>query len=780
MQAGRVLRLIGGLLYGSILLAIGLWMAWWGGKLLMLGGSFYYLPAGLAAAISGVAVITGRWRMGGWIFLALMVATLIWSLIEAGLDGWALLPRLLSPFALGLPFLLIALFSRGTPRWAGFTTLTVAVVLVAAIWITTGHKLPVPSERAMTANAAADPVGEWTHFGGTNQGRHFSNLAQIDRSNVAQLEKVWTIDLGPWAMPPTGPLAQVQTVSLQAGDLLYNCTPFSDVIASEPETGKIAWQYDAKSDTSGHFLTKCRGVAYHAVPNANGLCAQRIFVAATDGRLIALDARSGKLCESFGQDGIVDLKAGIVQRNPGYFRQTSAPTVVRGKVVLGSAIADGQHAGEPSGVIRAFDALTGKLVWAWDVDNPDHSDEPPAGQNYAQGTPNAWAPLSADETLGMVYAPLGNATPDYYGGHRSEGSNKFASSIVALDADTGKLKWYFQTVHYDVWDYDIASQPVLFDWHGPDGRVVPALLQPTKRGQTFLFDRRDGTPLFPIEERPAPQRGAVENLAATQPWSPGFARLDRPLLQERDMWGMSALDQLWCRIKFREARYDGYFTPPGVTPSIADPGYAGGTNWGSFSVDTARQLGFTVSMELVNYIRLIPRDELEARALKADSKGNLGGPVAQEGTPYAASISPFVSPLGIPCQEPPFGRINAIDLSTGKLVWQRPFGSARDLGPMRMKSHLPFTIGTPPFGGTMATAGGLIFAGASQDHAFRAYDSKTGELLFEADLPGNSATRPMTFRSGKDGRQYVVVASDAAPTGGKQRGVITAFALPRN
>ena len=245
------------------------------------------------------------------------------------------------------------------------------------------------------------------------------------------------------------------------------------------------------------------------------------------------------------------------------------------------------------------------------------------------------------------------------------------------------------------------------------------------------------------------------------------------------MWGISALDQLWCRVQFRKARYDGYFTPPGVTPSIADPGYTGGTNWGSFSVDTGRQLGFTLSAQMVNYIRLIPRDDPEARELKASSTANSGGPVAQEGTPFAAHISPFVSPLGIPCQEPPYGMINAIDLKTGKMVWRRPIGSARDLGPMRTAMHLPFTIGTPVFGGTMATAGGLVFAGASQDHAFRAWDSETGKLLFEADLPGSSSTRPMTFM-GRDGRQYVVVASDAPATNGRQNGAITAFALPKS
>jgi quinoprotein glucose dehydrogenase len=776
MKSAKTIGRVAAILFGLILLVIGAVMAWWGGQLIGLGGSFYYLPAGLAAAASGLAVMLGRWRAGFWIFLALLAATAIWSFAEAGLDGWALMPRLISPLVLGLPFLIHALWKGPrAPRLASLAILGLAAVLAVTLASRGGYEAPQTSTRSLVA-ATGDPAGDWTHFGGSNQGRHFSQLKQIDRSNVDRLKKVWTIPIGPFK---TQPIAQLQTVSLKAGDLLYNCTPQSDVIASVPETGKTAWKYEAKSDTTGHFLTKCRGVAYYEVPSAEGQCAKRVFVAATDGRLIALDALNGKPCDGFGESGVVDLKRGIVQRNPGYFRQTSAPSVVRGKVVLGSAVADGQHAGEPSGVIRAYDAVTGNLAWAWDVDNPDRRGEPGEGEAYAQGTPNAWGPLSGDEELGMVYAPLGNATPDYYGGHRSEGSNKFASSVVALDAETGALKWYFQTVHYDVWDYDIASQPVLFDWHDKQGEVVPALLQPTKRGQTFVFDRRDGTPLFPIEERPAPQKGGVEKMAPTQPWSTGFARLDRPLLTESEMWGISALDQLWCRVQFRKARYDGYFTPPGVTSSIADPGYTGGTNWGSFSVDTARQLGFTLSFQMVNYIRLIPRDNPEAKALKASSKANLGGAVAQEGTPYAASISPFVSPLGIPCQEPPFGMINAIDLKTGKMVWRRPIGSARDLGPMRMPMHIPFTIGTPVFGGTMASAGGLVFAGGSQDHAFRAWDSETGDMLFEVDLPGSSATRPMTYM-GKDGRQYIVVASDAPMTQGQQNGVITAFALPRS
>lgn len=775
MKSGGLFGRIGGIVYGLILIVIGALLAYGGFRLLMLGGSFYYLPAGLLSLASGIAVLRGKWRAGGWVFLALMVITLVWALIEAGIDGWALMPRLLSPLVLGLPFLLLAIFAgKGLARLAGIGSVAVALVLAGTVWLSAGFDPAPARDGGATAAATHDAGGEWSHFGGTSQGRHFSSLTQIDRGNVGQLEQVWSIPLGPFPMPPYG---QNQSVPLKIGDWMYNCTPTSDVIASDPETGEVRWRFESKADVSGHYTTKCRGVAYYEVPDADGKCAKRVYTATTDGRLVALDAQDGSKCEGFGEAGETDLMRGIEQRGPGYYRVTSAPTLVRGNLVIGSAVADGQHAGEPSGVIRAFDAVTGKLAWAWDVDEPDNRSEPEDGKTFSQGTPNSWGPMSADEELGLVFAPLGNATPDYYGGHRSEGSNKYASSVVALDAATGAYRWHFQTVHYDVWDYDVASQPVLFDLR-KDGQVIPALLQPTKRGQTFVLDRRSGEPLYPVTELPAPQKGAVEKLPATQPWSTGMPNLGGPDLTERRMWGVSALDQMWCRIQFRKARYEGSMTPPGITPSIADPGYIGGTNWGSFSIDTQRQLGFTMSNRIVNYIRLIPRDDPEAAGLKADPSGNLGGPVAQEGTPFAANIQPFISPLGIPCQAPPHGLINAIDLTTGKMVWSRPIGSARDLGPMGTPSNLPFTIGTPTFGGTMSTAGGLVFAGGSQDHAFRAYDSETGKLLFEADLPGSSATRPMTFQSDENGRQYVVVTSDAGMRGGNLYGAVTAFALP--
>ncbi len=775
MGIAKLAGWIGGIVYGLCLLGVGAALAWGGVRLLSLGGSLYYLPAGLAAAVAGIGVLSGRWRQAGWIWFGLMAVTLVWALVESGINGWALMPRIVSPFVLGLPLLVLALL-RGEKhhRRAGWVTLAAMVVVYGAVWVTSGYD---PAKAGVRAPVAfdGDAGAEWAHYGGSNQGRHFSSLDQITRENAGQLEQVWSVEVGPF---PTFPVGQSQSQHLMVGDTLYMCTPISDVIALDPETGKTKWKFEAKSDVSGMFTTKCRGVTWFKASDGDEPCAKRVYTAASDGRLIALDAATGKLCEGFGQGGIVDLTARIKQRNTGYYRVTSPPTLVRGKLVVNAAVADGQHAGEPSGVIRAFDAVTGEFAWAWDVDRPGERGQPEDGKPFSSGTPNSWGPTSADEELGMVYIPTANATPDYWGGHRSPESNKYASSVVALDAETGEVRWHFQTVHYDVWDYDIASQPVLFELR-KDGKTFPALLQPTKRGQTFVLDRRTGAALFPIEEKKVPQSGAVEKLPATQPYSTGFHSLAGPPMQESMMWGVSALDQMWCRIRFKQARYDGEFTPPGLTPSIQDPGYTGGTNWGSFAVDTSRQLGFTLSNRFVTHVQLLKRDNPRAKGLKADSTSFAGGLVPQEGTPYAADITFFVSPIGVPCQQPPHGLINAIDLSTGKLVWSRPLGTARDTGPMMIPSRLPITIGTMTFGGTMATAGGLVFAGGSQDHSFRAFDSETGELLFEADLPGHGATRPMTFMSAKDGRQYVVISSESPGHGGKAWGAVTAFALPK-
>jgi quinoprotein glucose dehydrogenase len=767
----------GRLIYGALLAAIGAVLAVGGARLAWLGGSLYYLPAGLAALAAGIAVLRGRWRLGAAIYLGLMLVTLIWALAEAGLSGWALMPRSLSPFVLGLPFLIAALI-RGPrlDRLVGAASVVGAIGLAFAVNANAAYQ-PVPAMSPPVAAPASQADGEWPHFGNTQAGTHFSPLSEINRTNASKLQVAWTAPLGP--MPPS-PAGQIDASPLKIGDHLYTCTPFNDVVDMVPETGKLRWKFSAPRNNSGISVVRCRGVAYYAVPGATGLCARRVYTAVSDGAsLVALDADTGVLCPGFGVGGRADLLKGIKQRNLGYYTISSAPQLIRGKLVIGGTVADGQHVGEPSGVIRAYDAVTGKFAWAWDLGRPGVHSEPAAGEHYTLGTPNSWGPMSADEALGLVYVPTGNATPDYWGGHRSPESNRYASSVVALDAQTGDPRWSFQTTHYDVWDYDVASQPVLFDLRKA-GQTIPALIQPTKRGELFVLDRRTGMPLFPVVENLAPQRGAAEKLSPTQPWSTAFPSLMGPVLTEKSMWGVSALDQLWCRIAFREARYEGSLTPPGVTPSLADPGYIGGSDWGGVSVDTDRQLAFALSNRIVNWVRLVPRGEPRAREAKVASAGDHGKLVAQEGTPFAADIHPFLSPLGVPCQAPPHGLINAIDLTTGKMVWNRPLGSARDLGPMGTPSRLPLTFGTPNFGGAMSTAGGLVFAGASGDHAFRAFDSETGKLLFETDLPGTAGATPMSFRSSRDGRQYVVIVSDAPRRGGKVYGAVTAFVLPRN
>ena len=764
----------GRVVYGISLVLIGAVLGIGGARLILLGGSLYYLPAGLAAAMSGTAVLRGRWRTGACIYAALMAATCLYALAEVGLDGWALVPRVVSPAVLGLPFLLGLLIRGSAPqRGAAGATIALAAVLVTSVWAAAGFE-PNDASTRSSRGQAGTADGEWRHIGNDQGGTHFSPLTQINRDNVSSLRVAWTAPIGPLPVKPVGPN---QGVPVKIRDSLFVCTAVNDVLSLVPETGEVRWHYRARTKGDGLFTAKCRGVAYHERPGAKGECAAQVYTATNDARLIALDAATGSPCREFGADGVVDLLEGIDQRGPGYYRVTSAPAIVGGRLVIGGAVADGQHVGEPAGVVRAYDGATGKLVWAWDPGAPAPISRLEQGERYIVGTPNAWAPLSVDEALGLVFVPTGNATPDYWGAHRSAASNRHASAVVALDAATGAPRWVFQTTHYDVWDYDVASQPVLFDFQGPQG-LVPALFQPTKRGQLFVLDRRTGTPIFPVVERLAPQEGAVEKLSATQPWSPALPDLAGPLLSERAMWGVTALDQLWCRIRFRQARYEGRFTPPGITYAIHDPGYIGGVNWGGATVDTERQLAYVVSNRIANRVRLVPRTDRAARHAKPDPASDFQGLVAQEGAPYALEVGLFLSPLGVPCQAPPYGLINAIDLSTGKMVWHRPLGNARDLGPLGWGSRLPVTVGTPTTGGAMSTASGLVFVGASQDRAVRAFDGESGKLLFEADLPGNSPSRPIAFRSARDQRQYIIVASEAPSKGGARYGALTAFALP--
>ncbi|MEQ8955058.1 MAG: hypothetical protein RL120_13080, partial [Gammaproteobacteria bacterium] len=479
-----------------------------------------------------------------------------------------------------------------------------------------------------------------------------------------------------------------------------------------------------------------------------GECAERILTATTDARLIAVDALSGERCVSFGNLGEINLAIGMGNDPLVFNFQTSPPGIVRGNAVVGGWVFDNRSVGEPSGVVRAFNAVTGSFAWAWDMGRPGINTEPLRGEVYTRGTPNVWSLFSVDEELGIIYAPTGNETPDYFGGHRMEVSEQYASSIVAIDGETGFPIWSYQTTHHDIWDYDVPSQPVLIDLPGENGEKVPAVLVPTKRAEVFVLNRVTGEPLFDIQELPVPQDGAApgEWVANTQPFAVDLPHF-RPDLSEAKMWGVTPLDQLWCRIEFRKMRYEGHFTVPGIGTILQFPGNYGGHNWGSVSVDQVNNIMVVNPIVMANQLTLIPREELPQ-----------GVPGNQLGTPYSHTTVRFISPLDIPCQQPPYGVLAAVDLETRQLLWERPIGSARDTGPLGIPTGLPFNIGTPLTAGTVTTAGGLIFIAGTFDNTVRAVDLFSGEILWQDDIPYSSQGSPMSYLS-PSGRQTIIVTA---------------------
>lgn len=755
------------LLIGAVLLA-------GGGALGLAGGSPYYLLAGAATLSAAFGVILRRaWALP--VFGLLLTATLVWSLWEAGLDGWALAPRLIAPALLGLCLLAPPLRRRAgaaSPWWILAPTLAIALAFAsvavrptAATGLTPAAPLP----------SAAAGQGDWRHWGRTLAGDRFVPFSQIDAGNVGKLQLAWTYRSD---VPPYG-FHSFEATPLAVDGRLYLCLDRDVVVALDQETGRELWRFDPKTKLDGVFAATCRGVSYHAAPKPVADCPRRILFGAHDGRMLALDADTGRPCRAFGKDGAVSLLENLGETPTGITFPTSPPTVVNGVAVIGGWVTDGLYVGEPSGAVRAYDAVTGALRWAWDGARPDPSRPLGPGETYARGSPNAWGVFSADEALGLIYLPTGVTTPDYFGAHRSREAERYGTSVVALDAATGQVRWSFQTVHHDLWDYDIGAQPVLTDIPRP-GSAVPALIQPTKRGQFFVLDRRDGRPIYPVVEKPAPQTPAPGEWAAkTQPYSPGFADVAGPALREADMWGITPLDQLWCRLQFRRARYDGEFTPPGLTKAIAYPGSAGGVNWGSVTVDPTRRLMVTNSLYMADIARLVP--QAEAAKIPPPKPGGHADAFLfpQKGAPYAFQRGVFLSPLGAPCQEPPFGRLSVIDLTTGKLVWSQPFGTATRAGPLGIESRLPFRLGAPNLGGSIATAGGLVFIGASQDRTFRAIDIGDGRELWRAQLPAIGAATPMSYVSPKSGRQFVVIAAGGHPgLPGPKDGTVMAYALP--
>lgn len=791
---GSLLRSLPRLLLALVLLLSGLALLTGGIRLLSLGGSWYYLLAGLAYLVLTVLVLR-RSRLTATASLLVFAATLVWALFDAPKLGyWELLPRLVVP---ALLLMLTLWSSAGYPgtgnaarRWrnggALVTFAALLATLVAGFFPHGGLSNPV----ALSGNPAAAKPSDgnpdnWEFFGRNAAGTRFAPYAQITRDNVDQLQVAWTYHTGRRTS-----VGVDENTPLQIGATLYSCTPENKVAAIDGDTGKAIWSFDPKARTAEHVT--CRGVGYYDIDKDRSLeaaakaaytdtvCRQRILVSTVDARLFALDARTGSLCPGFGSDGYVDLKPqmGPTEDSKRY-HPTSIPVVMGHLAVIGGWVRDIMD-GEPSGVVRAFDVRDGTLAWAWDVGKPDDLAQP--GQDFELATPNVWTIPTYDHELNLVYLPTGNGPPDYWGGERNAVKEKFGSSVVALDASTGKLRWSQQLVHHDVWDYDVPSQPVLYDVSNAQGQKVPALIQTTKTGHIFVMDRRTGAFVTEVKETPVPTspRAQGERLSPTQPLSVGMPVIGAEPLTESSMWGVSPFDQLYCRIKFKDSHYQGMFTPPTEQPYIEWPSLLGGMNWGGISIDETRNLMFVNDMRMALRMSLVTREEAKKYKISTDEvPGFMGTIRPQLAGPYGGvKIDILQSPLGVPCPTPPFGTMSAIDLTSKQLVWQVPLGTVQDTGPLGIKTHLPMPIGMPTLGGPTSTASGLVFFAGSQDYYLRALDADTGKEVWKVRLPVGAVAAPLVYVSPKTGKQYVVISAGGASHSPDVGDYLIAYALP--
>jgi len=626
--------------------------------------------------------------------------------------------------------------------------------------------------------AAAVPDGGWPAYGGDEGGTRYSPLAKITPANVGQLRVAWIFR--------TGELGQGvkdwRRSAFEATPILYDGTLYlttssTDVVAVNAIDGTLRWHHDSQSRKDLHYSDGVsRGVALWVdeASEPQAVCHARIYAPTLDARLLALDAATGKACADFGERGAVNLlndvrsqfKEGDEWRN---YLVTSPPAILDGKVIVGSSIGDNRGVLEELGSVRAFDARSGALKWSWDpiprdASNPVFKEWSPERVKSASAA-NAWAPLSVDAARHLVFAPTGSASPDFFGGERP-GDNRWANSVVALEGDTGNLKWGQQLVHHDLWDYDVGSQPTLADLVH-DGRHMAAVIQATKTGFLYTFDRDSGAPIFPIVEKPVPQDAVPgENPAPTQPYPVAPPALTRqaPVTAD-DAWGVAWFDTRACRKRIEGYRSEGMFQPPAIKDSLMQPGNAGGANWGGIAFDPKRQLAVVNTMNLPFVVALIPRAELREQR----ESGNYEDWefARQEGTPYGMRRIAFKSRLGVPCVKPPWGMLTAVDMEHGTLKWQIPLGDA---------PFIHVNIGMPAIGGPIVTASGLIFIAASLDGRMRAFETDSGKLLWEVKLPAGGQATPMTYAI--DGRQYVVIAAGGYKSDTPRGDYLVAYSLP--
>jgi quinoprotein glucose dehydrogenase len=605
-------------------------------------------------------------------------------------------------------------------------------------------------------------IGEgWIAYGGDPGGSRYSGASQISRENVAQLKVAWTFHTGASQLQ-TNLIrkAAFESTPILFDNKLFLTSPYDKVFALDPATGEKIWEFDPHVDlTRNYSEVTSRGVSAwrDAKAKPGTPCALRVFLGTLDARLIALDAETGKPCSDFAAAGTFDLSAdaSTTPEWRGGYQVTSAPAIANDLVITGSSIADNWKVDVGRGIVRAFDARTGKLRWTWDPIPWGTKSNPHTGAG------NAWSTLSVDSEHDLVFIPTGSASPDYFGGLRL-GDNKWANSVVALGASTGEFVWGFQVVHHDLWDYDVASQPTLFTWK--DG--TPAIVINTKMGHVFVLNRLTGAALLPIEERPVPQTDIPgEKTSPTQPFS--TISLVPEKIAIEDLWGKSPEDAKWCQEKLKASRSDGIFTPPSLKGSVVYPGNVGGVNWGSAAYDPQNHLMFANTNRLIAWNKLIPREDYDAQT-KTDPDNRIYGEFGeQKGAPFGLYRTFLFSPGETPCNAPPWGTTAAVDLFTGKIIWNVPLGS-----------FVPGQqTGTINLGGPMVTNGGLVFTSAAMDNTLRAFDSQTGRQLWQFALPAGGQATPMTYTF--KGQQYVVIAAGGhGKLGTKQGDSVLAFALP--
>jgi quinoprotein glucose dehydrogenase len=733
----------------------------------------------LVVVSSGLALVGAfvllQWRDTPRWLRVLVLVLMILDIVGTGVAAWFLETYWLLAFlALALLGWIACVAAPRTPPHVASAATTLAACVVAGAALATLAFVGAPYAQsanpapAATASDEVAPDGAtrysgWYTFNGDLMDRKYSEADQVTPQNVRQLRKAWEVHTGD-VSDGSGdvPVTDWSATPLFVNDTVYVSTPFYRIFALEPDTGKVKWTYDTHAPRKAVTQPdlKTRGVAYWqaATPDAGKPCQKIVYVGTMDAKLYAVDADNGKPCEGFGNHGVLDVEQWNTTNAKWPLSLLQPPTVYKDTLYIGWAGKDWALAQAPPGTVFAVDAQTGKLKWTFDALPPDAA--------KTTGTSNVWASMSIDPAHGILYLPISSPSPNFYGGNRKE-ALPLATTVTALDADTGKVLWSRKIVHHDIWDYDTNAAPTLVDLH-KDGKTIPALVQTSKMGFLFVLDRLTGEPIYPIEERPVPASDVPgEQAAPTQPYVPK----PEPTVADRFPGIFKLAD--WagfgeCSKAMTQLRYDGRYTPPSVKGSLAYPSTAGGIEWGGGAVDPRSGVYVVNSSAVAQIYRLVPRAKYDEES----HNGKLDGYFPQTGVPYGFYLHNFLNRWGMPCWNPPYGTLSAYDLNTGNLLWRKPFGAVQKWG-----FYMPDSWGSVTIGGPLITKSGLVFIGGSMDARVRAIDLKSGDVLWKSLVEAPAVATPATYMY--KGRQYVVfVAGGNAILKPQVSDQIVAYALP--